>query len=364
MIRRSLTATFALLLALSCDGGGGGRSIPVDDGALVVTSDYQAGAYSVVDLDTLAAYGGVEVVHEDSTCRATGPDGLIYVIARYGADAIDVVDPRRSWSVISEYSVGASTNPQDIAVVSADLAYVARMGDPSLLMVHPTDGTQLGTVDLSSLADADGNPEAAWLLPHGDEILVALQKLGDGFEPTGCGSIAILEAATGEITGEVELTGSNVYGKLRYGDAVERVVLVETGVFGVLDGGIEYLDPADRSVSGFLVTEEELGGDLSDAVIVSPSKGYAVIGVPHGAEARTSLVTFDPSTGEKLDELIVQDSWSLGFLELSAGGDRVWVADRTPTRPGIRIFDTTSDDQVADDPTDVGLPPFMICFAE
>lgn len=335
----------------------------VDGGtyALVVTTDYEVGAYSVVDLADLSISRSIQVIHEDSVCRFDSETSIPFIVARYGADAIDVIDPHAGWTVSSEYSVGAGSNPQDIAVASPERAFVSRLDHPELLIVRPTDGTEIGTIDMSSM-DTDGNPDAAWILHRQGRIYVVLQKLDDNYMPTGPSSVAVIDAATGEIEEEIILSGANSYGKLRYNHVLDKIVIAQAGAFGELDGGIEYLDPHDLTLSGFVITEQEIGGDLADVVIVSETNGYAVIGVPVESGVATHLVSFNPSTGKKLEDLIVRDDWTIGFLEISPDRSQLWVCDRNPQLPGIRIFDTEDDTEITEVPLDVGLPPFMICF--
>ena len=353
------------VLWTGCDPSTGKPPIAnmVDGGtyALVVTTDYEAGAYSLVDLADLSISKSIEAIHEDSVCRFDEETSTPFIVARYGADAVDVIDPHDGWTVSSEYSTGAGSNPQDIAVASSERAFIALFDQPELLIVHPTSGTQIGTVDLSSMADDDGNPEAAWVLHLQGKIYVVLQKL-DNFAPTGPSSIAVIDAATGVIEEEIILSGSNTYGKLRYNPVLDKIVIAQAGAFDTLDGGVEYLDPHDLTLSGFVITEQEVGGDLSDVVIVSETKGYAVIGVPAASGAATHLVSFNPSTGKKLADLIVRDEWTIGFLEISPDRSQLWVCDRKPQLPGLRIFDTENDAEITEEPLDVGLPPFMICF--
>lgn len=350
--------------AAACDGAGDGKQV-IPDGewlALVVTTDYQTGSYAVVDAESLDVASNVGIIHDDSVCRFDGMTATPFVVARLGADAVDVLDPRANWEVANEYSVSPSSNPQDIAVVSDERAYVTRYGDPEVLVVHPTDGTVIDTVDLSPWADADGNPEASWALLHDETLFVTIQKL-DNFMPTGASSVLEMDPLTGEVQGEFGLSGANVYGKLRYNEKLEKIVLIESGFYGDNDGGIELLDPVTGELSGFIASEEQLGGDLSDAVIVDDTKGYAVVGVPFGDGVHNRLISFDPSTGDKIADILVYDSWSLGFIELSPDGERLWISDRTPEAPGIRVFSTATDEEITAEPVDVGLPPFMICFA-
>jgi hypothetical protein len=336
---------------------------PIPGSALIVTTDYETGAYAALDPAARRAVPKCDLIHKDAVCRADPVTGYTFVVSRLGADAVEIVDTAVTWEVIGEYSVGAGTNPQDIAVVSADRAYVARYKEPSLLVVDPLDGAALGEVDLSAYADDDGAPEAAWLLAHGDRVYVALQKLA-GYEVDGPSSVAVVGAASGEVEREIPLAGANVYGKLRYAVAIDRIPLIEAGRFGALDGGIQLLDPNEDTVSPYVITEAALGGDLADAVVAGWDRGFAVIGVPAEGGAKTRLVAFDPSTGEVGATLIDDDEWELGFMELDPDGDELWVADRSADAPGVRVFDTATGGELTSRPIDVGLPPFMICFPQ
>ncbi len=361
MLRTTSVILSSLALFAACAPQAGTHPTPPAGSALVVTTDYESGAYAALDPASLTAVPTIDLIHKDAICRADPITGRTFIVSRLGADAVEVVDTASTWDVVAEYSVGAGTNPQDIAVVSPDRAYVARYTEPSLLVVDPLTGAASGAVDLSAYADADGSPEAAWMLAHGDRLYVALQKLVD-FEIAGPSSVLVLDAATGDVLKERVLAGANMYGKLRYAPAVDRIPLVLVGAFGARDGGVQLLDPADDSLSPYVVTEEALGGDLSDAVIASATRGYAVIGVPGDGGETTRLVAFDPSSGAVGETLIESAGWHLGFLELTPDGTELWVADRDPARPGVRVFDAATGEELLDAPIDVGLPPFMICF--
>lgn len=357
--------TFALLVsALSVQGCAPdeGTDPLAGRAALVITTDFQTGSYSAVRLTDHKVVSNIEVIHQDATCRFDPWTGLPLIVARLGADAVDVIDPQQSWQVVGEYSVGAGTNPQDIAVVSAERAYVSRLQDPALLVVHPLTGAQIDEIDLSAYADADGLAEPAGLL-HVEGKVYALLLLLENMVETGTSSLLVIDGASGEVEDSFELSASNPAGRLRMSEGVGELVIVEVGAFGDHeDGCIETFDPVSGELSGPLVTEAELGGDLVDAVIASADKGYAVIGETLGAEGNTRVVIFDPAAGQKTGDLILADDFDHLSLELSEDGNELWVPDRKPDRPGIRIFDATTDQELTAEPIDVGLPPFVICF--
>ena len=63
-------------------------------------------------------------------------------------------------------------------------------------------------------------------------------------------------------------------------------------------GGIVAIDPMTNTVDPSLsIPEVALGGDITDFEIVLSTKGYAVV---TGANFANPLVTFNPSTGQRL----------------------------------------------------------------
>lgn len=351
-----------LLLACAAEDTGGGAELE-GSAALVVTTDYQSGAYSAIRLSDLATVDSIDIVHQDSMCRYDPITGLPYVIQRLGADAVAVIDPGDRWRVIAEYSVGPGSNPQDIAVVSADRAYVSLLGEDYLLVLHPADGTELGRVDLSAYADADGLPEASGLVFAGDRVYASVLRL-EHFQPINQSYLLEIDAASGEIVAEHALSATPS-GRLRYNQVLQQVVLVASGSFSdPTDGGIELFDPATGQLSGLVFTEEQFGGNVVDAVLASATVGFAVVGtLSHGA-GRTRVVMFDLASGEVTRVLEDADAWHHMHLELTPDHSQLWLAERNPGRPGIRIFDAATGDELTGDPISTGLPPFSICFLD
>jgi hypothetical protein len=327
---------------------------------LVVTTDYATGSFAVVDAPSRTAASNLADIHADAVCAYDSITQTPFVLER-GNSAVTILDPLNNWSVAKQYSVGAGTNPQGLAVVSDRLAFVPRLQAPMLLAVEPLSGKKVGEIDLSTYADADGNPEAGSALVHDGKVYVTLQRLDEAYAPASKGGLLWVNPETLEVAGSKDLFAGNPTGRLRYSEAMGGLVLIETGQYGVLDGGVEIYDVDSGELSGLIVTEQTLGGDVQDAVIVSKSLGYAIIGT---AEGKTGLVSFDPASGTKLENLIVSEGWDLAYLELNLTGTELWVADRTFETPGIRIFDTGFSEELTDTPINVGLPPFVICFVE
>ncbi len=353
------------VFAVSCGSPYTGQHVSDISGsaAVVVTTDYRTGSLAVISLDHKEVDKDFSHIHPDTICRYSPITKKMYLVERMGADAIAVLNPGHGYIMESEFSVGAGTNAQDIAVVSRDRAYVARYSSSTMTVINPDTGDLLDEIDLSPWADEDGLAEPGWGVEHDGKIFVAIQRLKD-FQPTDYSAILVMNSMSGKTIKEVRLAAKDPMSKLRYAPAEKAFVIGEVGVMGALDGGVELLYTDDLSTSGLMITEQELGGDIIDVVILSESKGFAIVSKTRDDfSASTSVVSFDPGTGKRLSVLAHSDEFDHSFLELDPSGRQLWVAQRKRTQPGIRIFDTFSDEEITKSPIDVGLPPFMICFA-
>jgi hypothetical protein len=150
----------------------------------------------------------------------------------------------------------------------------------------------------------------------------------------------------------------NPTGDVWYDRILHRVLVVSSGEFLVLDGGIEAVNPFTFETE-VLITEQALGADLNAARIVSPTLGYAIV---NDASFNTCLVSFDPSTGQLLDSVLCTDGFQLSDLEVSLDG-KLYVCDRTPVNPGIRVYDAATG-ALLNGPVNVGLPPYDLVILD
>jgi len=339
---------------------------PTDRLAFVALTDFQTGSFGTLTLDTprtITPASPQRTINSDAAARASG--GRVYIVNRFQADNIQTLDPSRDFATVSQCSTGNGSNPHDIALVSSTKGYVTRYGFTTLLIVNPSVGADcagftLGSVDLSQFADADGIPEMDQMAIVNGKLYVSLQRLNrnDAFAPAGPGMIAIIDTATDKVGGQITLSGENPFGETK-GLIVDNGTLVigEAGRLGVNDGGIERVDFTTGMAEGFFITEADLGGDLNDFVLVSDHLGYAITA---GNDFSNSLVAFDPTTHSVTKTLLSAGSF-LSDIELD-DRDELFVADRSITKPGVRIFRASDGSEITHAPLDLGLPPFDILF--
>jgi hypothetical protein len=356
-------AAIAVLAALASPALGADR-------ALVLSTDFATGYYSGLDLaPPFATDVDIEATCSDAAVRVRGDH--LYILGRFGCDFVQVVDPV-TLATVRQFTTGAGTNPQDIVVVAPNKAYVTLYERDEILIVNPQTGMHTGVIDLGVFADADGLPEAAGLAQVGDRVFVALQRLDrpGGFVATNPSFLAVLDATNDGIVDvdpvapglqAIVLTGRNPFADLSVDPVRGKLVVGEAGVFGALDGGVEFVDPVTLTAEGFFVTEAELGGDLNAVKLWVDCNGYAIV---NDATFRTKLVRFDRCTGTVLGTCWQSAGYDLYDLEIDHRRAHVLVSDRDLVTPGVRIFAAGSCTQITTSPIGFGLPPGEIALAE
>jgi len=214
--------------------------------------------------------------------------------------------------------------------------------------------------------DADGLVEASPMVIVGNYLFVALQRM-DNFSVVRDAYLAVIDTNTDTLvdvdpgTPEVDpivLTGRNP-NFMYYDEGLGKIVVSETGSYGMMDGGIEVVDPVNFVAEGFVIDETTLGDDVGFVVLVDNAIGFVVA----GGFFSNNVVAFDVSvnqvtgvvTGSNPRDLIS----GLSFIASLAvdDTDRLLVPDRTAGAPGIRVFDSSTETEITVDPIDVGLPP-------
>ncbi len=342
-----------------------------DDYAFVTTTDYSTGAAAIVSADTLLTpHCNVRAIHSDAV--ATFFEGRMYVVNRYQADNIQVLDPHAGFATIKQFSVGNGANPHDIAFLSRSRAFVTRYDTDQMWIVDTNTGVRSGLINFIGLADADNIPEMDQILRVGNRMFVSIQRLDRGQPlrpPVGTSYLAVFDPYTEQFidaepgtmgTQAIALDGANPYSELVLNHDSGLIWVATAGIFGVNDGGLELVDPVALTTSGIVLTESQIGGDISDVVPIDANRGVAVIS---DAGFQTLLVGFDLSAPASIDTLYAPGAFQyvLGDAELSRDG-RIFVSDRTTGNPGLRVFDSTTWNQLTTSPVDVCLPPSDIEF--
>ncbi|HVP37692.1 MAG TPA: hypothetical protein VMS93_00765 [Candidatus Saccharimonadales bacterium] len=337
--------------------------------AVATVTDYGVSG-SAADIQATSPWtyrGCVANVCSDAVVRFYA--GRFYVVNRAGCDNIQVLDPSPAWHTAQQFTVGAGSNPHDIAFASATKAYVTRYDSADLWIVNPQTGAHTGTLSLAAFADADGIPEMDRAAVVGPRLFVTLQLLdrANFYAPTGPGKVVVIDTGADTVIDAdpatpgrqaVTLTGANPNTTLQFNPADRRLYVGETGNYGVADGGIEPLDPVTLQPGGFAVREDSLRGDVGEFRFTGGGQGYAIVS---DASFNTSLVRFDLATHRRTGTVYAPSGFVLADLAADDLG-QVWVADRTATAPGVRVFDAATGAQETSSAVALCLPPFGLAL--
>src|SRR5262245_7643010 len=341
-------------------------ALPTTNAAFVLTTDFVTGSYSVVDLTSRTVFKDIRLggVGNDAIARLF--NGRVYVVNRLPVNSVQILDPQQGFTTPTTngvLSVDSDSDPQDIAFVNANKAYVSRLASARLLIINPTTLTRLGELDLSSLAkpdDSDGSPGPAYMLVRSGLVYVELRH------EVANGEVAVIDATNDRIITVLQLHGKNPVSELQFSPTLNRILVSSVGDFTVNDGGIDAINPDTNTVDpDFVVKEANMRGDITAFVLVSRTKGFAVV---RDMSSANSLVTFNPSTGQRLrsDSVVGPLPVPVPHVAINSHNEvYLAVADTQTLTPGLRIFDAITDREITTTPLNVGsLPPAFTLFIE
>lgn len=359
-LSKQQAAVFGAVLAIAA-GGSSPASFAQDD-IVTIATDFTSGFLSTVQAEPpWSADENVAPTHSDARVRTR--DRAVYVVNREGQDNIQILDADGGFSTLCQFSTGPSSNPSDIILVSDHKAYVPLYDEAELLVVDPAACEILGSVDLSSFADGDGVPEMDRGIFAAGRVFVGIQRLdtlGD-YEPVPPSYLAVIDPETDTLVDAdpdeegvqgIELTGTNPFTEIQRDPDDLSLLVGSVGSFFSLDGGIEKIDPVSMTSLGWVVTEEELNGNILAFRVLSASQGFAVIS---DAGFNTCLVEFNPGTGSFVRTIFCTEGFLISQDVILHDGWLI-IGDRDLGGPGLRIFDSVTGNQVAG-PVSVGLPP-------
>jgi len=338
------------------------------DFLFVTTTDFSTGSTACIDLNTKNATTNIRLIHSDAT--AAYWHGLVYVVNRLGQDNVTRLDPTTGFGLVNQFSTGNGSNPHDIACTDGSTGYVTRYETSSLWKMNTNTGATTASIDFSAMADADGIPEMDQMALVGDRLFVTVQRLdrNNFFSPTATSYLAVVDVTTDTLvdtdagtsgTQPITLANPNPFSSVQLDPYSGNLYLSCVGFFGLIDAGLEMVNPNTLQSLGVIFSESAAGGDILDAEIVSPTLGYAIVATPSFI---THLITFNPSTGTKLATVYSPGGYDLQDVERAPTGE-IFLADRTILNPGVRCYDTFTGTEITSSPINTGLPPFDLVFS-
>ena len=274
-------------------------------------------------------------------------NGRAFFLAR-SEDRIYELDPacgtplRNGRHSVMQEDTRGTANPHDVAAADDGSMFVVLYNVPRIAILAG-DGTPAGAIDLAGL-DTDGNPQAdaIRIVPVGGvpKAFVTLERLDDtDFVSRRSSSMLRIDVATRAIEATIELAGRNPFNPMSELDGA--LYVAEPGNFSDAQeerAGIERFDTA-TSTTRLLVAERDLGGSVAE-VAVTAGCGAAIVGGPQKDVNPTSLVTFDPASGEVLTSAsaaVLGPTPGYDLQALSWRGNLLYVGDRRQGTSGFRL---------------------------
>lgn len=273
-------------------------------------------------------------------------------------------------------SIAFSTNPNDLAYVSDQSAWIARYnqgpapdqggGDPmnrgnDLLEIDPTTMTRTGrTVDMAAfnalVPKADENVESVPARPNhivqiGNFLVVSLNRIGNAFDVAGTGALAIVNLSNLGATLH-ELTGFQNCGKLSVAPDDASRLFVSCDGFAVpfgeetqvrASGGIAVVtvDPSSGETTTeaglALATRPSMPLIRSTVTALSSTEFVAVATGDFVAGTKDRLYYVDLST-EEFTLIAESDPFGLGRPAYDPDEKLLLLPDGSFSAPGIRRF--------------------------
>ena len=333
--------------------------------AVSISMDYSEGNMGLYNITDSSVYKNLLSIYSDNDIRAY--DGSIYVLERYGKDNIIKITGSviADSTVAYEKNIGASVNIQDVAFVSSTKAYVTQYGSSQVAIFNPSTGTKAATgIDLSAFNAVAPNPATVPYMSreqyYDGKVYVSCQRLGvaaGGAYPSvdDTSKIAVIDAATDAVVKAINLVYKNPQ---EMSLCNGKLYVAGVGLYGVNDGGIECIDLATGLNTGSVVDEAALHGDVSSLIVISDTKGYAVVATP---AFTAEMYAFNPQTKTVGAKIAGVDNpcWN----HMAYDGTYVYVGDRSATAPGIVVIDPATDRKVGAT-KDIGIPPNSLAFLQ
>lgn len=327
--------------------------------------------------------GSYPATESDYGVDTDGTD--IYQIGRFNFDTVTRFDPLDTSIVDYQLSVLGdntnTTNPQDLAFVDENKAYLTRRSSSSVLIIDPTpdnpesaESLVIGEIDISAY-DTDF-PNATDAIVVGNNLFVLMERLDDTtFTNNNVGYIAVFDTSTDNeidtMQGENGLKGIALSvtnpTALQYNAVTNSIYVVGRGnSFGnslvtadFYSGGIELIDPTTYAHSLLIDdgSNESNQGFFLDAEVVTAELGYLQT---YQGRGDSTLRTFNPTTGE-LNANPVAGLENLDITTLALGpNNNLWVGIKDAT-PGFVLIDTMTG-EVAQERVATELVPSGIVF--
>jgi hypothetical protein len=343
----------------------------VEPRAVAVGADFQTGTGTVSKLEVgnLAMTQNVRAgaAQGDPVIRQIGNE--LFVINRFGFNNITILNAR-TLELIKQVSTGASSNPQDVAVVG-DKLYVPTLGGKGVLVINRSNDDKT-EIDLATpLGDADGKPDCVSAYAVGNKVFVAC-SLQTNFASVLDSKIAVIDAQTDTYVTSATTPYKNPFGFFQKmpdtstltGDLL--IPLVDFGDFGqnippnLTARCVARVSTGAQLQVGCAIQNADLGGYPGNMSVSADGKTLYLAVAESFSVGK--LREWDLSTGMLAAEAVTPTSQLVVDVAACPNGD-VAITDGTTNMTGVRVYRGKTERTTA--ALSIGMPPVatgLVCY--
>lgn len=266
-IRATLILVLALVLGITgCDDGTGPQPIaPQPVGVVLNSVDNSLSVFLVDAPDSSTTIG----LGADGTPVAAAIDGSLVVVPLGLTPAAAVVD-LRAGTLLHSIPLPQGSGATGVALFGTDSALVANPGLNSVSVLDARAGTAGPEIDVG--------PHPTAIVAGGGEAYVVNSHLDQNFQPTGPGTVSVVDLGSLTVTGTIQLSGTNPGAAVLDGN---RLYVLNSGSWGEGNGSLSIIDTGSASEIDHVIGFGNFPGGLTlgpdgDLYIASFSYGVAI----------------------------------------------------------------------------------------
>jgi hypothetical protein len=378
---------------------------PTSTTAFLFDSNFSSGELQAIDVASREAGRvlGPEAISSDSLVRAYGE--TLYIIGReFNGDnnSVTVLEPKNNYQRACpncQWPLGTAVNVQDFWAVSKTKAYLTTQPGSKtapayehrndVWIMNPTTGEVSGYIDIAAAlraagdnladVDTDGMHELGAVYADDAHLFVAISAFDEttfqqvkadtpcGYEP---GRVAVIDLSTDKVTKILKLSGSNpAPSPARFVPEpnTDNVLISTPGPLGAASiescGGIERIDQAKLTVSGFFTTETQLGGSVVSFGLDGKGNGVVFLFTDGDFNSPTYEVRRFNKSGIVGDAILAPGAKGFSQPSFVTINDRGQAYVGLPLRTGTEIgmYDADTGTTLGD-PLKTDLPPIDVAF--
>lgn len=269
-------SSLALYMTACSDNSTSADDDPLKPASVYVFgSDYKTGELRWVNEDGVSD----KSVQFNQDSKIIGIDGNLFVLERFGADNLALVDASENkvkWQI--ELDDGA--NPSDVVKANKDEVWVALEGAAKFVKVAVKDGKVTKTVETKKFNQGKAStPNLVDFEVSGDTLFALFQR-SENYAYPAPGLLAMYKLSNGDLLDTIKLAKKN---PMAMGFAKGRLFVASQGEYNENYGtdaddarGIEVVDFAKKN-SSMVVDGKKLGGGVYAFAIDPDGVGYAAI---------------------------------------------------------------------------------------